>query len=182
MKFLLISALLQFPLIAVGSASADPAFIRYYYGEVKYSSPDGKIPYGQTISLVKRTVNPEEYSIVEDVIQPARTPGGAASEFITHIVRTDSASLVFNASDEGKTFSGTLTFSANDWQKNSWIYSIQLCSGGKIEGTGTLSDQGIQTRKTFFNQNEAPTTLIVEDLASISSDRYEEIRKSMKPI
>ena len=81
----------------------------FYYGSVKYTSPDGNVPYGNTVSLVKRTVRPNESLIFEVVLQPSRKSGEKPVEFVTMISRRGSTA-VFDVTDDRQTFNGTITF------------------------------------------------------------------------
>ena len=78
----------------------------YYYGQVSFFSPDGKLPYGNTDSAVKREVMDGGERIVETVTQPG--PGHAMSprEFVTELKRRKKT-LVYDVSDAGGTFTGS---------------------------------------------------------------------------
>jgi hypothetical protein len=156
------------------------AAVGYYFGTVALVSPDGKTPYGKTVSLVKREIRPEENAIVESVIQPPRKPTDNAREFIATMTRI-AGTNEFEAADSGQTFSGRLSFEGRDWSLPRWTYDIRLKEGGRILGTGWLESEGIKTEKRFLGPDGKPTISMKEDLRSISRDEYARRRREMLP-
>lgn len=157
--------------------------ISFFYGMVKFTSPDGKRLFGESTSLVKRVVQPAAWRIEEIVAQPGRKPGDPPVEHITQLSRIGNvgSSATFGAVDVGKTFTGTLSFKGAEWAWESWTYDIALAAGGKITGEGTLSKDGIRTRKNMFNKEGQPTVLVAEDLRPITEQKYNELRLSLFP-
>lgn len=146
--------------------------IHYYYGSVRTSSPDGKIPYGPVrYSLVKRTIIPAQSLIREWVRQGDQV-------FVTTL-RQSTSEHVFDVTDSLKAFSGTMTFSGERWRWSSWTYDIQLRDGGKIVGTGALKEKVLSTRKKFVGADGAAQALIVEELHEISEGEFK--TKMTKP-
>lgn len=155
------------------------AIISYYYGAVVYLGPDGKTQYGQSVSLVKRTVDQASKTITELVTQPDRKNPKAYNDFMTTM--TLDSGTTFKARDEGNTFSGSLTFSGPNWQWNHWIYGLNLTAGGKIVGAGTLDQNGITTHKQVLGPDGKISVLVNESLPPISEEQYNTYHKVMSP-
>lgn len=151
---------------------------KYYYGEVLISSPDGKTPYGKSVSLIKRTVDPANSIITEIVLQPARDPKQKPKDINT-VLKREGSTNVFSTADDAKTFSGKLTFTGAEWSWNNWTYDIKLADGSKLDGKGVHSEAGIKTEKTFYKPDGVASILIKEDVKYISSDEYNSRHKQM---
>jgi len=105
MKIRIISTLLIVSIAACSSAQqTTSATINYFYGEVKTTSVDGKIPYGPVKhSLVKRIVDKQNKTITEFVNQDGK-------DFSTKLSQLENSS-VFSAEDlSTKSFTGKITF------------------------------------------------------------------------
>ena len=151
------------------SAKNSDTITKYYYGEVNVTSPDGTIPYGPSkYSLVKRTIDKTNGTIVEYVIQSEET-------FDTKLKKIDESN-VFDVSDSKNTFNGQITFSGgHEWEWKNWEYDIVLSdSSGKIIGTGTLDNKGIKTEKYFTDFDGNKTAKITEVLDEINEVEYNE--------
>lgn len=148
----------------------------FYYGQVSFFSPDGKLPYGETESAVKREVLENGARIVETVTQPGNAHGMRPVEIVTELKRRGK-SLAYDAKDAGATFTGTLTF--KDAELKAWTYDIKLKAGGTIKGTGGLSAAGIKTAKQMAGVPHP--MLIKEDLAVIKAAEYRMRVKEMAP-
>ena len=146
----------------------------YYYGTVKYSSVDGTLPMGETVSLVSRTLDPEMGLILERVLQPKEKAPGA-DEFITEMKLKNGNT--FAASDTAQTFSGEIVFFGSPWSWTTWDYQVNLTKGGVITGSGFLTEQGILTNKTLRTANFKMK--ILEDLKTISEAEYLKIRNRL---
>lgn len=141
--------------------------VAYYSGPSQASSPDGATMFGPpTTSVVMRTLKPSEGVIVEDVHQ------GNERHLTTLTRRGDS--LVFDATDEAKSFTGTLTFASDPFSPGAWTYAITMADGsGTIEGQGSLDDVGIHTNKTFKSPDGEARVRITEELKSIDEAAYD---------
>jgi hypothetical protein len=139
----------------------------FYYGQVAFFSPNGKLPYGETEAAVRRQVLENGARIVETVTQPGRSPGMRPVEIVTELKRRG-RTLAYDASDAGATFTGTLTF--KDAELKAWTYDIKLKAGGTIKGTGELTPAGIKTAKQLAGTGRA--MLIREDLGVINAAEY----------
>lgn len=148
------------------AAAEQKASVHYYYGEVRTSSPDGKIPYGPPKhSLVKRTIDPGARRIIEVVKQGDRV-------FTTTLTQTDKAE-VFTVTDEGGGFTGTITFSGTPWSWSAWTYDIAMADGsGRIVGSGQLQDRVLSTAKKFLAPDGTEKVLITESLGEITEAEY----------
>lgn len=149
----------------------------YFYGEMTYYSADGNQAMGTTMSLVERTVNPEENIITELVFQPSNQPGGEVRRFTTYLKREDKTN-VFNTSDLAGSFSGKVTFEGKEWAWDKWTYDIQV-SGGRLTGTGALSAAGIVTEKNFMKKDGTVVQKIRENLKTITKKQYQKRLKEM---
>lgn len=139
---------------------------RFYYGEVKTTSPVGKIPYGPVkYSLVKRIIDPSKGTIVELVKQGDKL-------FNTILTQTKSENI-FEVSDKNKSFTGTIIFNGEKWRWTTWTYNIKMADGsGKIIGTGRLQNKLLSTNKKFLSPDGTEKVLIVEELKEISEAEY----------
>ncbi|HQQ97985.1 MAG TPA: hypothetical protein PLX35_12015 [Cyclobacteriaceae bacterium] len=167
MKNNIITGLGVFALLILFMALRPPAppEIHYYYGSVRTTSPDGKIPYGPVrYSLVKRTVDPAQSLIREWVRQ--------GEEVFVTTLRQTTSEKVFDVTDSLNAFSGTMTFAGERWRWDSWTYDIALRDGGKIVGTGSLKDKLLSTRKKFIGADGAAQALIVEELHQIGEGEF----------
>ena len=141
--------------------------ISYYYGEVKTTSADGKIPYGPVKhSLVRRIIDRQNKAIIEIVNQDGK-------DFNTKLSQVGNSN-VFSAEDlSSKSFTGKITFAGDDWAWNAWTYDISMSDGtGRIIGDGHLTADAIQTKKYFVAPDENRKVLITEDLRKITSEEY----------
>lgn len=148
----------------------------FYYGQVSFFSPDGKLPYGETESVVKREVLENGARIVETVTQPGRAPGMRPVEIVTELKRRGKT-LAYDAKDAGGTFSGRLIF--KDSGLKAWTYDIKLRDGGTITGTGELTPAGIKTAKQLAGTARA--MLVKEDLGVIKAAEYARRVAEMMP-
>ncbi|MDO8804145.1 MAG: hypothetical protein Q7R35_06930 [Elusimicrobiota bacterium] len=148
----------------------------YYYGQVSYLSPDGKLPYNSTDSAVKREMLDGGARLIETVTQPGSGHSMRPKEFVTKLKRRKKT-LVYDASDSGGTFTGTLTF--KDRRLRSWTYRIKLKDGGAIKGSGRLSPEGIKTEKQLTGTGRP--MLIREDLKAVTEQEYEMRVNEMRP-
>ena len=148
----------------------------YYYGQVSFFSPDGKLPYGNTDSAVKREVMDGGERIVETVTQPG--PGHAMSprEFVTELKRRKKT-LVYDVSDAGGTFTGSVTY--KDSGLKAWTYDIKLKEGGTIKGSGWLTPEGVKTEKRLLGVARPMT--VREDLKTVSEGEYKMRVDEMRP-
>ena len=148
----------------------------FYYGQVSFFSPNGKLPYGETESAVKREILDNGSRIVETVTQPGRAPGMRPMEIVTQL-RRRGKTLAYDATDAGATFTGRLVF--KDAGLKAWTCDIKLKDGGTITGTGELSAAGIKTAKQLGGT--ARPMFIKEDLGSIKAAEYTRRVAEMAP-
>lgn len=147
----------------------------YYYGEVSYFSPDGRLPYGKSESAVKREILDGGARIIETVTQPGNSPSMPARTIVTELKRIRKT-LAYSAADEGGTFSGKVTF--KDAGLKTWTYDIKLKDGGAVKGSGKLTAEGISTEKQLTGGRPMS---IKEDLKTVSEEQYTAAVNSMKP-
>ena len=146
-----------------------PALTSYYLGEVKMTSPTGQ-PYGSSISLVKRTLRPDENQIVEIVlsIDAAKPP----QEYTTLFTITGNRFVV---RDQEGTFEGRGELIGSMWEWTGWKYSVNMLGTmkGKVEADDALSAAGIVVSKSYYSPDGALRVRFAEELKPISSEMYE---------
>jgi len=148
----------------------------YYYGQVSFFSPDGKLPYNNTDSAVKREVLDGGARIIETVTKPGPAHGMRPKEFVTEL-RRRKKTLVYDVSDAGGNFTGTVTF--KDAGLKTWTYNIKLKAGGTIKGSGGLTPEGLKTEKRIAGVDRP--MLVREDLKTISERDYKMYVNEMRP-
>ncbi len=158
-----------------GPAAEGAAKTAVYFGPSRFSSADGKVPYGGTTSAAKREVSADGSLITETLTQPGGSPAVPPSTYLTTMKRRG-ASLVYDTQDAGKTFTGTLTYS--DAGLNSWTYDIKLAAGGVITGTGAINQGALTTKKVFAGTK---AVLITDELKEIPQAEYERVMAAMLP-
>ena len=95
----------------------------------------------------------------------------------TKLTQTDKNN-VFTATDDAKSFSGTLTFEGENWKWSNWTYDIEMTNGsGKIVGEGKLTSSGVETTKKFILPDGKEQVLITENLKEITKEEYEKLKK-----
>lgn len=160
-KVFIVSMLFCLPCFAQESEK-----INYYLGESKMTSPEG-IYYGSSISLVKRTVSPDNNQITEDVISIDKKD---VREYVTvfNVKKND-----FTVSDNQKTFSGQGTFSGNSWNWDGWTYSAEMAnSGGLVKGTDKIINDEIIVDKEYYQTKDKLTLKFKEVLKPISKEAF----------
>lgn len=172
--FIIIAATLSFCAGAAAPGAAGSS--AYYYGQVSSFSPDGRMPYGNTDSAVKREILDDGARIIETVTRPGPSPSMRPKEIVTELKRRKKT-LVYDASDTGATFAGTVTFQDPDLK--SWIYDIKLKAGGTIKGSGKLSPEGIKTEKQLSSGGRPMS--VKEDLKTVSEREYKMRVSEMRP-
>ena len=148
----------------------------YYYGQVSSFSPDGRMPYGNADSAVKREILDDGAHIIETVTQPGPSPSMRPKEIVTELKRRGKT-LVYDASDAGGTLAGAVTF--QDPELKTWAYNIKLKAGGTIKGTGKLSPEGIKTEKLLSGGGRPMS--VKEDLKAVSEREYRMRVNEMRP-
>ncbi|MBS1962471.1 MAG: hypothetical protein JST04_09660 [Bdellovibrionales bacterium] len=169
--------------IAVPRSAHAVATSAFYAGNVSFSSPDGANALGGTTSLVKRVTNRAKREIVETVYQPPKHEGGSMTAIVTHLKRKGSSN-VFEASDEGKTFRGTVTFEGPEWKWTRWTYAIDMLAAGEpngmtVSGEGEISPYAIKTSKTLSDANGDATLLVREELGRVTPAEFEKLKGEM---
>lgn len=136
----------------------------YYIGTVEVSGPDGT-PYGPaTETVVQREVSPPRHLILETVLVQ-----GQMSQ--TQLRQTDDPN-VFTASDDGGTFSGTLTMIGEAWAWTGWDYEITMTAGGSITGHADLGAATIDTQKQYTAPDGNLQAVIVEHVHAVPYDQF----------
>jgi hypothetical protein len=86
--------------------------------------------------------------------------------------------LVFDATDDGKTFTGTLTYASD--KLDSWTYDIQMTGGGSVKGKGRIDAKGVHTDKQVV-MRAGPSMKVIEELAPVTEATYTQHHQKLKP-
>lgn len=141
--------------------------VSYYYGSVSFLSPDGRLPYRKTETVVRREIMENGDRILETVSQPSYSPSMKPEITVTEL-RRRGKTLVYDASDRGRTFSGTVTF--RDTALMSWTYEIKMQDGSAVTGKGELTKERLLTEKQLTGVKRP--MMIRDDLKSVSEGVY----------
>jgi hypothetical protein len=153
---------------APAAVPASPAAVTGWYGgTMVVTSADGATPFGPPKqALVARTVDAAHDQIVEVVVDD-----GALR---TTTLQRDGGTNVFRATDEAKSFTGTVTMTGDGWNISGWSYDLTMADGsGTIAGTATIDAAGIRTEKFFVTPNGEKKVRIVDGLSPISQAEYD---------
>ena len=147
--------------------------VKFYTGTVTTSHPDTGVPFGPAEDTVtKRTVDAAARTIVEEVVSQGLP-------IVTTMTERGDTN-VFDASDDGGTFSGTLTFDGSDFAFTGWTYFIELTDGsGVITGVATIDDENILTHKTYSDHSGTAQALIADALHVVDEDTYDAERATL---
>ena len=154
-----------------GAAAAQPLAdaalkVQYLKGQLITTSPDGATPYGPPVSvLAKRIIDAKKGTIVEE------TWHGPEARSTTLVRRPET--LIFDASDAEKSFTGTLTFQSEDWVRAEVTYDIAMSdNSGKISGKGVWSGDTYTTTKVFSDPSGAARAKMTETLQVVSETDF----------
>lgn len=172
MKYL--STIVFVILLITGPGFAAGVDIAYYYGAVHYYASDAQTPRGQTVSLVKRTVDSSSGRIVEIVTQPDRNNPKRAVDFEVVLSRTETHGDFVVSNDM---FRGAMKFAGASL--NTWSYDINLTAGGFLRGDGKVTCHGIETNKEIQDNEHRVVLRMTEDLRPVSATEYERIKQSL---
>lgn len=148
----------------------------YYFGRASSFSPDGRIPYDAAESALKREILKGGALIRETYTRPGLSPSMPALRSVTELKRRG-RSLVYDASDAGKTFRGKVAF--QDPGLKAWTYKLKLKAGGELTGSGEVSADGLKTRKLVSGPGRPMS--VQEDLKTVSESEYQDRLRDMQP-
>ena len=171
-----ITALLLTALLAQTSL-AGQVQVAYFLGEVRMSSPSGQA-IGNSLSLVKRTLNPDESRIIELVV--SIDPGKPTKEFTT-IFEVQGARFVMK--DTEGTFTGEGGLIGKAWEWSGWNYEVEFTGArkGRLKGEDFLGPEGLTVKKSFATADGVVRMLFIEDLKPISKATYDILRAKVLP-
>jgi hypothetical protein len=164
---ILMTACATGPTTTNNSAVETPSLaVHYLRGQMLTSSPDGATPYGPAVEvLAKRTTDLARGEIVED--------SWHGKEHHKTFFRLRAGTLVFDVSDEKKTFEGTVTFQTRDWLRGSVSYDIKMLDhSGTITGTGTWAGDTYSTNKLFSDPTGTPRARMTETLKIVAKEDF----------
>ncbi|MDG1841548.1 MAG: hypothetical protein P8I93_04280 [Crocinitomicaceae bacterium] len=147
---------------------------KYYYGEVQFSSPDGKIFYGSTKSLVKRQILEKEAKIIETVKQDG--------QIIPTILFRKNNTNEFIASSADEDFTGGIIFEeGEDWKWTKWKYNIFLPKEKLILiGKGELLNNIIKTEKFLIDEKGEKKVKLTEELKELKKKEFTKLWNKQK--
>jgi|JI10StandDraft_1071094.scaffolds.fasta_scaffold565675_2 hypothetical protein len=158
---------------------ARSAAVRYYVGSATTTSPDGAHAYGPATTIAaRRTIDSAAGTIDEYVVHPGRA-------FPTHLQRGRAAGsgVVFTATDEADSFSGTVTFAGPDWAWTTWTYDLAMRDGsGTLRGEGRSDGTTIDTDKLFIDRDGQPRARIREHLAEVDARTFARVAQVLAPL
>ena len=148
-----------------GEGEGEPE-VAFYVGTVTVTDPNTGASFGPPQdTVVKRTDDTFAGTIVEEVLDGTDT-------IITTMTRRGNTN-VFDASDDGATFTGTLTYTGTPGAFSGWTYAIVLTDGsGAIEGSATIDALGIATDKTFRDPDGLARARIQDALSAVDEATY----------
>lgn len=164
MKALCLTALFAF-----GCAAAEPQ-VTFYLIEAGMRTASGRDLPG-SLSLVKRTVDPDKGQIDEAVIS-ARA-GGAAQEFVTRLQLKGSKATISCVNCE---MSGEGEFEGQPWHWDQFHFTANIPQAGRVEGHDKFTPEGMSAVKKMFGPDGKPTVVIEESGRIIKESTYEILR------
>jgi hypothetical protein len=174
--FLLAAGLLVLFVSSAPAQTTPDANTVYYLGEVKMSSPTG-LPFGSSISLVKRTISPAENKIVEIV---ASIDAREIKEYTTvfEIKGSD-----FTVKDQEGTFSGGGKLTGPVWAWTGWTYSVDMLGErkGKLTAQDTVTPDGLVVTKSYAGADGKVQVVFNEALKPISAQMYDLLHAKLVP-
>jgi hypothetical protein len=144
----------------------------YYLIESTMKLPDGRQA-GVSVSLAKRTLQPDAGVIEERVLQLRGTE--PAKEFITNI-KVDGAKATLSMPETG--FTGDATLSGPAWAWTEMQFSGKT-GAQTVEGKDEFRPNGITADKRVLDATGKPVILIHESGATISAAVYEMLRSRL---
>jgi hypothetical protein len=148
MKKLTLSVLLALALNPLSSFAAT----EYYFGQVQFLGPNGKTPYGKSVSLVKREVLPAEGKIVETITEPLNDPDARYEERVIVFTQRGQSSS-FDASEVGGGLTGEMNFTGDDWAWEQATFSFNRVTGEEVTGTVVFNPTEMEISKQFSREN-----------------------------
>jgi hypothetical protein len=138
--------------------------VAYFLGEVRTTSPVGQ-PFGNSPSLVKCTLMPDEGKIVEIVanIDPAKP-----TRQFTMVFELTGSRFVMKDAEGTFTGEGDLTGVAWDW--TGWKYEVEFTGArkGRMKGGDALGADGLTVKKSFAIPDGVVRMLFAEVLKPVS--------------
>lgn len=162
---------------ACGLAGADEPAVetRYYLGESKMTTPDGKLV-RTSVSLVKRVVSQKDGRIEEHVLSVGEKESKA---FVVVLEVTGSK---FAVSERSKAFTGEGELTGEAWKWTGWRSVTKLAGGaGTVTSEDKLTDRGLAARKTFAGADGKVALRFEDDLAPIGQKTYEVLYARLAP-
>lgn len=167
--FLLCVALTLLPGRCFARTSADPKpTTQYFIGKSFVSLPDGGVV-GETKSLIKRKLWPEEGLIVEDICTVDPRGQERPQRFVVIMrVRGNSVKMV----ELNDAFHGTGQLSGPKWAWTGWKTESRLAEGGRLVSEDELKGDTLKVRKQLFGEDGRLKLLIRESFPQVSAQEY----------
>ncbi len=150
---------------ADGDENGGP-YVQYLQGTFETTSPDGGMTYEAVDVLAKKTIDSAAGTIVEYTLH--------GDEFRTTFFTQRPGTLIFDVTDEENTFSGTMTYEADDWATSDVTYDLEIFGQypGTITGSGVWEADTYITDKVFTNSSGTVEARTTEVLTLIGEDEY----------
>ena len=156
------------PVVAVAATPVLKAVTTYYTGTTEMAPPDSKEPRMPRPYIVERTVNPEEHTLIEKVL----VHGTMTATTMTATADPN----VFTATDENKSFTGTITYKGPAWAWTSWHYDLKMSDGsGTIAGDATITDGNIDTVKDFASPDGIVRMVIKDHIKPVDESQFMDV-------
>lgn len=168
--------------VSLGAASVSSVYaaderVAYYLGEVRMSTPAGRLV-ASTLSLVRRTATPDENKIVEVVASV--DPSKPTKEFTT-VFEVQGSRFVMK--DAEGTFTGAGELKGEPWEWTGWRYEVEFTGAtqGKLKGEDVLNADGLTARKSFMTPDGVVRAQFIEELKPISKSAYDILHARLLP-
>lgn len=124
---------------------------------------------------MKRAISEGGRVLVETWTQPGPSPSMPPQVTVIRLTRRGE-SLVHDASDEKKTFVGSVVFVSG--LLDAWTCTLTYSTVGTVTGSGRVSAEGVRTSRTF----QGPRLMLTaEELRPIAREVYDDEIASMRP-
>lgn len=107
---------------------------------------------GQAGTLMRRVVDPQKNTILEDVLSYDPRPDQAPQRSLVTITVDGNT---FSVRDKEDAFKGTGEFQGESWQWTAWSSVVELPDGHKITSSDSISDGTILSEKKLYDPSGA---------------------------
>jgi hypothetical protein len=160
---------------AVEEPTPAPRVEHWLQGTSQYTSPAGQAAPAQP-TLIHRTLDPEESSLLEDVYQ--RNEAGGVDHFeIVGVVDPLAGTWTFSFFDGYGTFEGEGTLLGEPWAWTSWSSRSEYVDGpyvgSYVLSEDRLTDDGLEADKQIFSPDDHAEGTVAERLLFVSEGDWQ---------